>query len=109
MLKYKFYLNEIGTPQFGIDGGLYDLCELGSLNSKLLNDVVINIRRVMNVEVDIYSFGYEVYTIECRKETASIIDTFDNWKVIYELPTLEIYHLMKNWQDFLQQNQFEIK
>lgn len=100
MIQYEFYLNKIGIPQFGFKSPFEDLTELGSLNFTLLNEVILSLKKVLEGELNQYSFGYEVYSIDCQKDTSKIIDTFDAWKVIHELPTIEVYKMMRNWLDF---------
>jgi hypothetical protein len=101
MLKYKFYKNDLGTPIFHINGDLEALNELGSCNYEYLQEIIMNLTKVKSGEIEQYDFGYEVFTLECQKEISKIIDTFDDWKCIAEVPTQEIYNLMKDWKDYL--------
>jgi hypothetical protein len=104
MFKYEFYKNEIGTPQFYIKGDLEGLNELGSCNFEYLEEIVENLASVKSGELEQYDFGYEIYSLECRKEISQVIDTFNDWKCIAEIPTQEVYILMKNWRDYLIEN-----
>lgn len=101
MLKYEFYRNEIGTPQFSIKGELEGLNELGSCNNNYLNEIVTSLEHVLNGQLAKYEFGYEVYTIECSKDISCVIDTFNEWKTIAEVSTIEIYNLMRDWRDYI--------
>jgi hypothetical protein len=69
------------------------------------NDVIIivdKLEKLSKGDIDYYEgFGYEVYMIECKKEISQVIDTFDGWKVVAEIPTQEIYELMRDWRDYL--------
>ena len=107
MLEYEFFKNEIGTPQFGITGQLEGLSELGSCNENYLEEIVSSLENVLNGELEKYDFGYEVYSIECNKDISSVIDTYDGWKSIAELPTKDIYELMRDWKDFLEKDKNE--
>jgi hypothetical protein len=104
MIKYEFYKNEIGTPQFSIKGDLEGLNELGSCNFEYLEEIVENLTKVRSGELEQYDFGYEVYSIECKKDVSQVIDTFNNWKCIAEIPTQEVYILIKDWRDYLINN-----
>jgi hypothetical protein len=99
MIEYEFYLNEIGTPQFLIKGGLDGLSELGSCENYI--EIVMSLEQVLAGKLERYNFGYEVYMIECKKEISKVIDTFDGWKVVAEIPTQEVYELMRDWRDYL--------
>ena len=52
--------------------------------------------------LDQYDFGYEVYSIECKKDISQVIDTYNDWKSIAEIPTQEIYELMQDWKYYLE-------
>lgn len=80
------------------------LNELGSCNFEYLEKIVENLANVKSGELEQYDFGYEIYSLECRKEISQVIDTFNDWKCIAEIPTQEVYILMKNWRDYLIEN-----
>lgn len=101
MLKYEFYRNEIGIPQFSIKGELEGLNELGSCDNSYLNEIVTSLEQVINGQMSKYEFGYEVYTIECSKDVSYVIDTFNEWKTIAEISTQEMFELMRDWRDYL--------
>ncbi|WP_337965035.1 hypothetical protein [uncultured Flavobacterium sp.] len=73
------------------------------LNLKLdyLEEIVKSLEKVLSGELLYYDFGYEVYSIECKKEISQVIDTYNYWKCIAEIPTQEVYELMKDWKDYL--------
>ncbi|PIF33829.1 hypothetical protein CLU81_4454 [Flavobacterium sp. 9] len=73
------------------------------LNLKLdyLEEIVKSLEKVLSGELLYYDFGYEVYSIECKKEISQVIDTYNYWKCIAEIPTQEIYELMKDWKNYL--------
>jgi len=104
MIKYEFYKNEIGAPQFSIKGDLEGLNELGACNFEYLEEIIKNLTKVRSRELEQYDFGYEVYSIECKKDISQIIDTFNNWKYIAEIPTQEVHILIKDWRDYLINN-----
>jgi hypothetical protein len=105
MIEYKFYKNEIGTPQFSIKGELEGLNELGSCNNDYLEEIVLSLNKLLKGNLERYDFGYEVYSIECRKEISKVIDTHNNWACIAEISTQEIYKLMQDWLFFLKSNE----
>jgi len=112
MINYEFYKNEIGTPQFSIKGDLEGLNELGSCNIEYLEEIITNLIKVRSGELEEYDFGYEVYSIECKKEISQVIDTYNDWECIAEITTQEVYKLMKDWREYLinndQKNDLEI-
>lgn len=101
MIEFEFYKNEIGTPQFSVKGDLEGLNELGSLNYEYLLEIIENLEKVKSGKLEEYEFGYEAYSIECKKEISQIIDTHDNWKSIAQILTEDVYRLMKDWKDYL--------
>jgi len=104
MIKYEFYKNEIGTPCFSIKGDLEVLNELASCNFEYLEEIVHSLEKVLEGELQYYDFGHEIYSIESKKEIAQIVDTYDYWKCIAEIPTQAIYLLMKDWRNYLINN-----
>ncbi len=104
MIEYKFYKNEIGTPQFSIGGNLEVLSELGSCNLDYLNEIISSLEDVLSGKLEQYDFGYEILSIESRQENSNIVDTYNDWKTIAEVPTSEIYNLMKDWRSYLEKH-----
>ncbi len=102
MLEYKFYKNEIGNPRLEFSGILEGLNELGSCSQNYLEEIVPSLEKVLSGELEQYDFGYEVYSIECRKDLSQVIDTYNEWKSIAEIPTKEIYELMRDWKSYLE-------
>jgi hypothetical protein len=101
MLEYKFYYNEAGNPRLLVLEDLYDLSELGSCQGKYLDEIVISLENLLHEKLEEFDFGYEVYSIDCRKDTALVIDLFEKGEVVAEIPTVEVYQMMKDWRDFL--------
>ena len=107
MLKYNFYKNEIGTPQFGISGELQGLSELGSCNENYLEEIVSSLENVLNGKLEQYDFGFEVYSIECKKDISEVVDTYDGWQSKAQIRTQEIYELMRDWKIYLENHKNE--
>ncbi|MDR3095157.1 MAG: hypothetical protein LBU62_11045, partial [Bacteroidales bacterium] len=78
MIEYEFYLNEIGTPQFGIKGNLEGLGELGGFDLISIIKIVKDIEDILTGTYDKYDFGYEVYMIKCQKNESIIMNTFED-------------------------------
>ncbi|KOY84541.1 hypothetical protein AD998_20320 [bacterium 336/3] len=116
-MDYKFYtynfrntVNEkfIEVPSINIENasefGYFFLDEISNLYSNLeyINEIVDKIDKVLNGSVDFYEgFGYKVYMIQCDKNIAKVVNLFENEKIEAEIPTIEIYALMKDWRDYL--------
>jgi hypothetical protein len=106
---YKYYDERDGlskeSPLLHIENqeryGDYFLTEISNLRFQYLEEIVPSLEKVINGEVEQYDFGYEVYFIECRKDVSQVIDTYDGWRSIAEIPTEEIYELMRDWRDYL--------
>jgi hypothetical protein len=103
-MKYTFTLNEIGTPQFNVGDEYEQLRELGSCEPDYVVEIVSGLEKVLNGETEKYDFGFEVYNLDCDKNNCSVLNTFDDWKEELNIPTSEIYQLMKDWRDFLSSN-----
>ncbi|TPG43986.1 hypothetical protein EAH81_05400 [Flavobacterium pectinovorum] len=78
--------------------------EITNLRFEYLQEIVESLEKVLSGELQYYDFGYEVYSIECKKEIAQVIDTYNYWKCIAEIPTQAIYLLLKDWRDYLISN-----
>jgi hypothetical protein len=78
--------------------------EITNLRFEYLEEIVKSLEKVLSGELQYYDFGYEVYSIECKKEIAQVIDTYNYWKCIAEIPTQAIYLLLKDWKDYLISN-----
>ena len=85
--------------------GTYFSTEIKNLRLSYLREIVTSLEQVLSGNLQQYDFGYEAYSIECNKNTSSIIDIYDDCKTIIELPTHEIYKFMKDWKDHLTENQ----
>jgi len=101
MLEYRFYTNQIGTPQFDIKGELHVLNELGSCSREYLAEIITSLEQILQGKLEQYDFGYEVYNFDCTKDECKVLNTFEGWKVEYIIPTEEIYRLLGDWRDYL--------
>jgi hypothetical protein len=113
-MKYKFekynYLDEkdnttkstsiILIENEGIYGEHFST-EIKNLKLDYLNEIVASLEQVLSGELEYYDFGYEVYSIECKKEISLIVDTYDDWKCISQITTQEIYEFIRNWRNHL--------
>jgi len=85
--------------------GWFFLNEIANLSYTpgYLKEIVSKLEALLNGETTFYEgFGFEVYMIECNQEIAKVINIFDNDKVEAEIPTREIYELMRDWKDYLE-------
>lgn len=109
---YKYYDERDGlskeSPLLHIENqeryGDYFLTEISNLRFEYLEEIVPSLEKVLNGELEQYDFGYEVYSIECGKDISQVIDTYEGWKPIAEIPTEVIYHLMRDWKNFLEEH-----
>ncbi|RYJ36399.1 hypothetical protein NU08_4568 [Flavobacterium anhuiense] len=85
--------------------GEYFITEIKNLNLHYLEEIVNSLKLVLSGNLQQYNFGYEVYSIDCNKNISSIIDIFTDDKIILELPTQEIYEFIRDWKDYLTENQ----
>jgi hypothetical protein len=69
--------------------------EITNLRFEYLEEIVKSLEKILSGELQYYDFGYEVYSIECKKEIVQVIDTYNYWKCIAEIPTQAIYLLLK--------------
>jgi hypothetical protein len=81
--------------------GDYFLTEISNLRFDYLEEIVAFLQKVLNGELEQYDFGYEVYSIDCRKDVAQVIDTYNEWKSIAVIPTQEIYEMIRDWKNYL--------
>lgn len=84
--------------------GDYFSTEILNLNLDYLQEIVASLKQVLSGKLQEYDFGYEVYSIECKKETAVVLDLFNNWGTIAEITTQELYELMRDWRNHLIEN-----
>jgi hypothetical protein len=99
ILHYKFYLNQIGVPQFDVDFPFEGLSELGSCRN--VDEIVNSLKQLIASKIDEFSFGYEVYLIECNQNICKVVNTFDNWTKEADVPTAEFLSLMEAWQQYI--------
>jgi len=81
--------------------GDYFLTEISNLRFDYLEEIVTFLQKVLNGELEQYDFGYEVYSIDCRKDVSEVIDTYNEWKSIAVIPTQEIYEMIRDWKNYL--------
>lgn len=84
--------------------GEYFSTEIKNLELDYLNEIVNSLKKVQSGELEQYDFGYEVYSIECKKEVSLIIDLYNDWKCISETQTQEIYEFIRDWRNHLVEN-----
>ena len=107
---YKYYDERDGltkeSPLLHIENqekyGDYFLTEISNLRFDYLEEIVPSLEKVLSGVLDQYDFGYEVYSIECKKDISQVINTYNDWKSIAEIPTQEIYELMQDWKYYLE-------
>lgn len=75
--------------------------EIKNLKLDYLNEIITSLEQVLSGELENYDFGYEVYSIECKKEISLVIDTYNDWKCISEITTQEIYEFIRDWRNYL--------
>lgn len=85
--------------------GAYFYTEIKNLQLHYLEEIVNSLEQVLSGDLQQYDFGYEVYSIDCNKNISSIIDTYNDWKSITEVPTQEIYEFIRDWKHYLTENQ----
>jgi hypothetical protein len=95
-MNYYFVINKGGYSELRLQEEFWELQELGSCSKDYLYEIKNNLEKVLNGNLLTYSFGYEVYSIQCNQIMSSVIDTFDNWKELYKLPTSEIHQLISD-------------
>jgi hypothetical protein len=113
-MKYHFELRKYfderdglnkEIPSFIIENqeqyGFYFYDEIKNLNFNYIEEIVPSLEKVLKGELEQYDFGYEVYSIDCRKDVSQVIDTYNEWKSIAEIPTQDIYELMRDWKNYL--------
>jgi hypothetical protein len=85
--------------------GRYFIDEISNLYSNLdyVKEIVIKLESLLKGEALFYEgFGFEVYMIECTKEVARVKNIFEDDQIEAEIPTQEVYQLMKDWRDYLE-------
>ena len=84
--------------------GWHFIDEINNLSSNLgyVKEIVSYLDALLKGEIDFYEgFGYEVYMIECDKESAKVKNVFEDDKIEAVIPTQDIYKLMRDWRDYL--------
>jgi len=85
------------------DYGDHFTTEITNLNFDYLTEIVTALEKIISGDLQEYDFGNQVY-IECKKSTSVIFELFDYWKIIAEVPTIELYELLRDWKDYLNKN-----
>lgn len=86
------------------DYGEHFSTEILNLNLDYLQEIEISLEQLLLGNLNEYYFGYEVYSIECKKETSVILDLFNDWKLIAEITTQELYEIIRDWRNYLIEN-----
>jgi DNA phosphorothioation-dependent restriction protein DptG len=115
-MKYRFEIHNYFDQRDGLEKeipllfiensekyGDYFQTEVSNLSFDYLEEIVLSLEKVIRGDLEQYEFGYELYCINCRKENSQVIDTFNEWKTIVDLPTQSIYELIRDWKCFLEQ------
>lgn len=103
-MRYKFYLNIGGFPEFELDPEFEQLLELGSIDQVYLAEILKNLESVLAGELSSYYFGQEVYNLGCDKENCKVYDCFEDWRLEHIIPTIEIYQFLKDWKAYVDLN-----
>lgn len=86
------------------DYGAYFITEIKNLSFDYLEEIVAYLEKILSGDLQEYDFGYEVYSIECKKSTSVVLDLFEEEKLIVEIPTQELYELLLDWKNHLIEN-----
>ena len=91
----------LGFPVFSIQNEeLWMLHELNRCKiDYIVNDVFRNLESVNNNEIESFEFGYDATIIDFFKDHAII--NFNYFEEQLEVPSSDIYRLMKDWRDAL--------
>jgi hypothetical protein len=109
MKEYSFYVavypNGKQSPQI-----IFNESELENLNNFLgdiysnihiLDDVILNVKSVLDGKVDSYSFGEsERQNIMLKKDETEVYNSFDEFEPFF-VQTELIYQVLKDWKDFI--------
>ena len=103
-LVYQPHLNEIGNPMMEVDSipelvDLHDEINFIIMNREYYDEVVDTLEKVLNGTKEGYSFGYEVYLLECDKEDCEVFSWFDN-ETIGLFRTQDMYNMLKEFQEY---------
>lgn len=117
MIKYEFYRNEINRPQFWVEDKYDMLWELWSCKHDYIKEIVWELEEIKLWKKENNSFWYEATTIICwRKKWENISKNRcyinywfweDKWKI--EIPFDDIYNLMKDWNEYIEEWEKEQK
>lgn len=91
----------IGFPVFSVQNEeFWMLHELNRCKiDYIVNDVFSKIESVINNEIESFEFGYDATIIDFFKDRAII--NYDYFEEQMEIPSSDIYQLMKDWRDAL--------
>lgn len=81
--------------------GEFFIDEIRNLRLDYLKEIVLQLEKLLAVQIPQYDFGFEVYNFDCTKNECKVLNTFEGWKIECVLPTEEIYQLLRDWRDYL--------
>ena len=101
-LVYHAHLDCYHDPMMEVDAEpplrqLHDEINSIIMFREYYDEVVEELRKVLSGEKEGYSFGHEVYSLECDKEDC---DVFEWDKKIGLLRTQDVYDMLKYFQDY---------
>lgn len=103
-MKYEFFINVGGYPEFKLEDKYWQLLELGSTDQAYLAKILSNLADVLSGRLANYYFGQEVYNLGCDANECIVCDTFEDWRVEHTISTQEIYQFLKDWKAFVDLN-----
>jgi len=84
--------------------GEYFLDEITNISGEYLEEIITKLRKIIKGEIKTYEFGYEVYNFDCDMKECLVLNTFEDWKEEAVIPTVEIFEMLKDWKQFLDEN-----
>lgn len=109
-MKYRFEIHESQdsttkeVPSIILENqeeyGFFFLDEIMNLDIPYLEKIITSLNDVMAAKSEIYNFGHELYSIDCKSDVSTVIDAADGWKVVAEIPTTELIEFLKDWKNF---------
>jgi hypothetical protein len=113
-MEYKFGIGTVNYPDgytrkfpsINIEDstkyGMFFNAEIANINhANYVKELVDDIEKVMLGIHEQSDFGFELYSIECKKESTNVVNIFENNKIEAVIPTQEVYELMRDWRDYL--------
>lgn len=99
MFKIKPYIDSLDNQKFGTF-----ISEIYQMPLSMIEDGIESCRRVMSGEYPDMSWGLEVSELLIHKETSTLEY---HGKLVAEIPTIEIYNMLKLYRDKLQEYENE--